>query len=107
MWGFESLLGNDWLMNGSVNGKWPLRLSVRTKDSQSLKRGSIPLGANTGEISPCSTGAFLLFEILRDIRDVVAGPARSRFRPVGEIVPINAGARQICDMRSGSSRRDK
>jgi len=38
---------------------------------------------------------------------VVAGPARSRFRPVGEIVPINAGARQICDMRSGSSRRDK
>lgn len=33
-------------MNGSVNGKWPLRLSVRTKDSQSLKRGPIPLGAN-------------------------------------------------------------
>ena len=25
---------------------WPLRLSVRTRDSQSLKRGSIPLGAN-------------------------------------------------------------
>ena len=32
----------------------PLRLSVRTKDSQSLKRGSIPLGANWDEkiVSP-------------------------------------------------------
>lgn len=41
----------------------PLRLSVRTKDSQSLKRGSIPLGANIKNKSLFYKDLFLFTKI--------------------------------------------
>jgi hypothetical protein len=63
--------------------RWPLRLSVRTKDSQSLKSGPTPLGATSNDNPTEKSGCFFM-------RPRAAGRAFATKRAT----PLGAGAKE-------------